>query len=72
MTNLGQLSWLLVALPAAGALKVPVSALPEVYGRQLYVVVVGAAPIRTYMSASPVPPEIVNTTLVLPAGTTIV
>ena len=33
---------------------------------------VGALPSLTYRSASPVPPEIVNTTLVLPAGTTIV
>src|SRR6476469_9058067 len=49
-----------------------VSALPETYGRQSYVVSVGSLPNFTYMSASPVPPDITNFRPVAPAGTTIV
>src|SRR5690349_18038926 len=48
---------------------VQVSALPLRYGRQSYTVRVGAAPNFTYMSASPVPPDIVNVRLLEPAGT---
>jgi len=51
--------------------KVQVSLLPVVYGRQLYEEEVGAEPAFTYMSASPVPPEIVKVT-VWPARTGIV
>src|SRR5678815_589342 len=49
-----------------------VSELPETYGRQSQTVSVGAEPNFTYMSASPVPPEITNFRLVAPEGTTMV
>jgi hypothetical protein len=49
-----------------------VSALPLAYGRQSYTVSVGAEPNFTYMSMSPVPPEVTNFSPVAPAGTTIV
>src|SRR5688572_156468 len=49
-----------------------VSALPLTYGRQSYTESVGALPNLTYMSMSPVPPEVTNFRPVAPAGTTIV
>ena len=59
-------------MPACGAAMVQVSALPDWYGRQSYTVSVGSLPNFTYMSESPVPPEVVKVRLVAPAGTTIV
>src|SRR4051812_38872495 len=51
---------------AAGFVNVLVSLLPLTYGRQSYVVSVGALPALTYMSASPVPPLSVTLRLVWP------
>src|SRR6478736_8927410 len=48
---------------------VQVSTLPDTYGRQSYTVSVGSAPNLTYMSASPVPPDITNFRFVAPEGT---
>src|SRR5687767_10164239 len=56
-------------VPALGALFCHVSLLPSRYGRPSYCVVVGGAPKRTYMSASPEPPEILKVAVDEPAGT---
>src|SRR3954464_9314358 len=55
--------------PATGLESVQVSLLPLRNGLQVKVLVVGFAADRTYRSASPVPPLMVNVTDVLPAAT---
>ena len=57
--------------PGAGALKVQISLLPVMNGRQSNSDVVGWLPNRTYRSASPLPPLIEMVNVSLPAGTLI-
>src|SRR5690606_5129339 len=56
-------------MPAEGEAKLQLSLLPDLYGRQSYEASVGALPAFTYRSASPLPPDMVNTRSVAPAGT---
>src|SRR3546814_17900963 len=56
-------------VPADGEEKLQVSLLPYLYGRQSQELSVGALPNFTYRSASPLPPDMVNTRLAAPEGT---
>src|SRR3546814_18984015 len=56
-------------VPADGEEKLQVSLLPYLYGRQSQELSVGALPNFTYRSASPLPPDMVNTRLEAPEGT---
>src|SRR5436853_5588059 len=56
-------------VPADGGVNEQFSALPLMYGRHWYAVVVGLLPNWTYISASPVPPLIEIVALACPAGT---
>src|SRR3546814_3930587 len=56
-------------VPADGEEKLQVSLLPYLYGRQSQELSVGALPNFTYRSASPLPPDMVNTRFEAPEGT---
>ena len=59
-------------MPACAVAILQVSALPEANGRQSYTVSVGALPNFTYMSESPLPPEVAKVSIVALPGTTMV
>src|SRR3546814_8969073 len=56
-------------VPSDGEEKLQVSLLPYLYGRQSQELSVGALPNFTYRSASPLPPDMVNTRFEAPEGT---
>src|SRR3546814_9662527 len=56
-------------VPVDGEEKLQLSLLPDLYGRQSQDESVGALPNFTYRSASPLPPDMVNTRFEAPEGT---